>query len=565
MSNDGADKNAYDGHYKNLYNEDAEHYDHSRFGKRSLRYAKQVKNALILDVLAKKNLLSERTKIIDVATGTGRIAHELAKQQFSEVFATDIALEMLRRNKDHLMPRYQKKMSWTNANMKSLPFPANSFDVATVGSFFYLIPLDEYHNFTTDIHRVLKPDGLLICEVSNALGLFNPANVARIFVHKYWKRMKVKSYAHPWNVSRLFKGFVVDEMIGVEYPMVCRHYGIHQRLAFVLGRSPITRFLGGKFLLVLRKRQMFKLTEVLEKHSLKLCSVLQETNRTSVCLVTDNEGTKQVLKVNHNWSTGRRYTNVERQFLTHVDHHGLTYLNVPRVFGYGDNYVLMEYVEREHLTRDTIKERLWSNDDIQVWVRGLLEFQDLQISREWFSPRRRVMGFLFPVIRLFLLLPKAFHVIGRRALHKVVWLAFTYSLARFHFRNKTTHYDLQTYNYSFQKDKRKASLVDFELSYYMGDPLYDVLHYVSIPVQKITLWTFQSRLVGAYLAESRESCRYASCRARLILLVCNINRYLRFKDDAAKQDIYRDNIRMLLSAEAFNSWFSRLTTMGGLR
>jgi ubiquinone/menaquinone biosynthesis C-methylase UbiE len=248
------DESSYPKHYKEVYNEDARFYDQSRFGDTGSRHAKQVKNDLILDILDRNKLLSEDTRIIDIATGTGRIAHDLVKKNFSRVFAADISRGMLEQNKANLDEKYHGKMAWTNANMKSLPFPDNSFDVVTIGSFFYLIPLDEYHGFTTDIHRILKPNGLFICEVSNTMGIFNPFSAMKVLIHKYWKKKKVKSYVNPWNIRRLFRNFSLEDFYGVEYPVISGNYGFYKRLTLFLGRFPITRLLGGKFLLVLRKR-----------------------------------------------------------------------------------------------------------------------------------------------------------------------------------------------------------------------------------------------------------------------------------------------------------------------
>jgi hypothetical protein len=305
--------------------------------------------------------------------------------------------------------------------------------------------------------------------------------------------------------------------------------------------------------------------EIAEKHSLTLSAVLKDANSTSVYLATGAGGKKCVLKVYRATSKNGGNAAVERNFLAWINREKLEFLHVPRLLDYGDNYMLMEYVEREHWTRDTILERKWPDVDVKLWVKGLVEFQNMRIPKSWFSLKQRIMGFMYPAILAAILLPKCSRVIGMRDRFRLIGLAVRYGLARFHFRNKVTHYDLQTYNYSFCTDREKASLLDFELSYYMGDPLYDVLYYTSIPVQKIPSWTFQTRLINTYLAESRERGKHLRCRMRLILLVCNLNRYLYFRDESDKKSVYLDNIRMLLSDGAFNTWFSEIAIDGHQR
>ena len=244
----------YNEKYKRIYGAGAKAYDESRFGTARRLHSKKFKNDAILNILETKGLICEDTKVIDLATGTGRIAHELVKKKFSHVYSADITPEMLEISKGNLDPKYHGKLSWTLADMKELPFEDNSFNVAIVGSFFYLIPQHEYDNYTKDIWRILRPGGVFICEVSNSLAFFNPKRQIGIMYHKYWKRLDVKSYVNPWSINRIFKSFELEDVIGVEYPMLTSRYRFYKQYSNFLGHSPITRFLGGKFVLVLRKK-----------------------------------------------------------------------------------------------------------------------------------------------------------------------------------------------------------------------------------------------------------------------------------------------------------------------
>lgn len=248
------DNEHYNRKYKKIYGIGAKSYDETRFGTTKKLFSKRIKNDNIYDILVRKNIISEDVKIIDLATGTGRIAHELVKKGFSHVYSADITAEMLMENKQNLDLKYHDKVSWLLVDIKNIPFKDSSFDVATVGSFFYLIPQNQYNNYLQDIYRVLKSEGILICEISNALHLINPKSFVSIMHHKYLKRKMVKSFIYPWNIKKLFECFDLDEIIGVGYPLLSKNYDFHWRLSYLLGHSIITKFIGGMYILVFKKR-----------------------------------------------------------------------------------------------------------------------------------------------------------------------------------------------------------------------------------------------------------------------------------------------------------------------
>lgn len=106
--------------------------------------------------------------------------------------------------------------------------------------------------------------------------------------------------------------------------------------------------------------------------------------------------------------------------------------------------------------------------------------------------------------------------------------------------------------------KRRMSMLDFGFSYYLGDPYFDILYYITIPPARFGDWTFQRRLLAAFLSEVENERQVNSGRferIRLILLCCNIARYSFFKDHQERQRIYADNIRDLLDANDFEAFW----------
>lgn len=265
---------------------------------------------------------------------------------------------------------------------------------------------------------------------------------------------------------------------------------------------------------------------------LTIKQVLQEAAGKRVLLVEEPDGKQSVLK--------RPCARLEREFLRAVAGRAFRSLDFPRLLDEGDDFVRVAFLDREHHTRDSILERRWTPEDVRLWVDGLLEFQRIRLPARPFGAKRRVLGWMYPVFR----------ALQMRA---PLGPTLSYALARPFFRNRTCHYDLQTYNYAFRVGARKMSLLDFEFSYYSGDPLFDLLYFCSIPTVRLEDWTFQKELVREFLRRSPQRC--AAARTRLILLVCQAAR-ARFLP--GKRAAYTPNLALLRDRARFRAWFDAL-------
>lgn len=243
----------YDKHYARVYNDEAGRYDERRFTGRRGRFDHDYKNEVVLAVLGQHRLLGAGATIVDIAAGTGRITHYLAEHSSAKIIAADVSEEMLSVNRQTLPAHSRDRVEFKVMSMKKLDLPDRCADAVTIGSFFYLIPREDYDAYTSDVLRVLKPGGVLIADVSNALALINPRNFLRIAVRRHLRRKQVTSYVYPWEIGRLFSGFHVHDVMGASYPVVSRHYEIYARYSTLLGHSPGLKYLGGKCILVLRR------------------------------------------------------------------------------------------------------------------------------------------------------------------------------------------------------------------------------------------------------------------------------------------------------------------------
>ncbi len=239
--------------FRELYADEASRYDEVRFTSVRGIASMEVKNAAIVRIIEDRIEHSRRAKIIDAASGTGRIVKHLLANDFSDITATDLTREMLHECEVSLNEDELKRVNFEVADMTALPFPDNSFDVATLGSFLYLIPDADYAKFTADLYRVLRPGGVLICDVSNSWGLMSPGLVLSIIKRKILRKKEAKSYINPIEAKSRFGKFKLVGRVGVDYPMLTRNIERHKGICRFLGSYKPMSLMGGKITLILEK------------------------------------------------------------------------------------------------------------------------------------------------------------------------------------------------------------------------------------------------------------------------------------------------------------------------
>jgi len=104
--------------------------------------------------------------ILDIATGTGDFAIELAKLSPVKIIGIDIAEKMLEIGREKVQQKgLSGKIELMEADSENLPFPENTYDLAT--SAFGVRNFENLNKGLSEIYRVLKPGGrVLILEAS---------------------------------------------------------------------------------------------------------------------------------------------------------------------------------------------------------------------------------------------------------------------------------------------------------------------------------------------------------------------------------------------------------------
>lgn len=104
---------------------------------------------------------SSSTLALDLATGTGEMAIALAQGK-AQVIGVDICPGMVRWGKGKAL-RLGKggQIHFLLGDALSLPFPDNTFDIATIG--FALRDVESIPRCLVELHRILKRGGRLVC------------------------------------------------------------------------------------------------------------------------------------------------------------------------------------------------------------------------------------------------------------------------------------------------------------------------------------------------------------------------------------------------------------------
>jgi len=110
----------------------------------------------------------DRGRALDVATGTGDIALELARRTDS-VVGLDLCPEMLNRGQIKTEKKGFSSVDFIMGDALALPFSDNSFDCALNG--FALRNVADINLFLAEQRRVVKPGGRVVC-----LELVRPAS-----------------------------------------------------------------------------------------------------------------------------------------------------------------------------------------------------------------------------------------------------------------------------------------------------------------------------------------------------------------------------------------------------
>lgn len=131
---------------------------------------------------ARAALVHRPTLVVDIATGTGDLAFELAAQGAPRVVALDFSLGMLRLADRKRRAAGARTVLLVCGDAMRLPFPSATVDACTIA--FGLRNLPDYEGALREFARVLRPGGkLVILETTPFEGWLAP--LARLYFQRF--------------------------------------------------------------------------------------------------------------------------------------------------------------------------------------------------------------------------------------------------------------------------------------------------------------------------------------------------------------------------------------------
>jgi ubiquinone/menaquinone biosynthesis C-methylase UbiE len=129
-----------------------------------------------LDLLQSLVDLNQHPQIIELGCGAAHLSRQLlARYPGCEV--TGLEVDERQHAKNLLNP--QQRLQFVQAGAQAIPFEAQGFDLALMLKSLHHVPLDQLRQALAEVHRVLRPEGLLYISEPVFSGALN--EVIRLF------------------------------------------------------------------------------------------------------------------------------------------------------------------------------------------------------------------------------------------------------------------------------------------------------------------------------------------------------------------------------------------------
>lgn len=129
-----------------------------------------------LELLAELVDLPAHPRVIELGCGAAHLSRKLLQRYpVSSVTGLEVDERQMAKNRD----KPQERLSFVNAGAQAIPFADGNFDLALMLKSLHHVPLDLLDQALAEVHRVLRPQGLLYVSEPVFAGALN--EVMRLF------------------------------------------------------------------------------------------------------------------------------------------------------------------------------------------------------------------------------------------------------------------------------------------------------------------------------------------------------------------------------------------------
>ncbi len=136
-----------------------------------------------LDLLQSLVDLKQQRKIVELGCGAADLSRKLLAR-YAACEVTGLEVDKLQHAKNLLNPA--QRLEFVQAGAQSVPFPAEAFDLALMLKSLHHVPLDQMDRALLEVHRILRPQGLLYVsepvfagDLNEVIRLFHDEEVVR--------------------------------------------------------------------------------------------------------------------------------------------------------------------------------------------------------------------------------------------------------------------------------------------------------------------------------------------------------------------------------------------------
>ena len=228
-------------------------YEERIFGSVGGRVISTIELAAVIEYLKPKG----SAKILDVGTGTGRVARKILEASEARVIGIDIERDNIKNAKEKFSENYADKYDLIVADGQFLPFKNSSFDGITCIRTLKYFP--NHQLGIREMSRILKNGGTLVLTLSNVFS-----------IDSFLVRLKILAYRTLFNFRRLVQYLRHNNLVVVKYLGL---HKIHPKIWTVFENTSFLFFLwAAEFVLqkitpkeLLSREILVKLTKSAEK------------------------------------------------------------------------------------------------------------------------------------------------------------------------------------------------------------------------------------------------------------------------------------------------------------